>query len=394
MKANPWRVLAAAGIIAAGLCFGLGVYIVGLSDKNASERDFIEYWAAGQQLAHGANPYDFAGILQRERAAGFEGNEPRITLSPPIVLLLVLPLGYVGPKTGLILWLLVLLAGLLASIGLLWRLHGSPPSGYHWIGMAFAPTLACLMAGQISIFLLLSVVLFLYWHQSRPWLAGAILLPCVLKPHLFLSFAVALLLWMASRRSYRVLAGFAAALAASCALTQYLDRHAWSEYAQLSHSNNILHLFVPTLSECFRFFIDRNAVWLQFIPAAASCVWAVWYFQTRRDRWKWMEQGLLVLLVSAVCAPYAFFYDESMLLPAVLAGIYCAADSRRSLLPLGLIAGVALVEVFANVQITSPYYLWTPLAWLAWYLYATWNRCMRTTEDQGGEAEDALQARR
>jgi hypothetical protein len=107
-----------------------------------------------------------------------------------------------------------------------------------------------------------------------------------------------------------------------------------------------------------------------------------------------MEQGLLVLLVSAVCAPYAFFYDESMLLPAVLAGIYCAADSRRSLLPLGLIAGVALVEVFANVQITSPYYLWTPLAWLAWYLYATWNRCMRTTEDQGGEAEDALQARR
>jgi hypothetical protein len=34
-------------------------------------------------------------------------------------------------------------------------------------------------------------------------------------------------------------------------------------------------------------------------------------------------------------------------------------------------AGVALIEVLASVQITSPYYLWTTPAWLAWYLYAT-----------------------
>ena len=83
-----------------------------------------------------------------------------------------------------------------------------------------------------------------------------------------------------------------------------------------------------------------------------------------------------------------------MLLPAVLAGIYCATDSRRSLLPLGLIAGVALAEVFAEVQITSRYYLWTTPAWLAWYLYATWNKGMHTAEDHNSEAEDALQERR
>jgi hypothetical protein len=380
MKANPWRVLAAAGIIAAGLCFGLGVYVVGLSDKNASERDFIEYWAAGQQLAHGANPYDFAGILQRERAAGFEGNEPRVTLSPPIVLLLVLPLGYVGPKTGLILWLLVLLAGLLASIGLLWRLQGSPPSAYHWIGLAFAPALACLMAGQISIFLLLGLMLFLSFHDSRPFLAGVVLLPCAMKPHLFLPCAVALLLWVASRRAYRILAGFSAALATSYVLTLCLDRHAWSEYAQLSHSMRILHVFIPTVSECFRYLVDRNAIWLQFLPAAASCVWAIWYFQTRRARWNWMDQGMLVLLVSVACAPYAFFYDEAILLPAVLAGIYRAENSRRSLLPFCLIAVAALFEVLADVQIISPFYLWTAPAWLAWYLYATWNKSAAVQE--------------
>jgi hypothetical protein len=72
-----------------------------------------------------------------------------------------------------------------------------------------------------------------------------------------------------------------------------------------------------------------------------------------------------------MCAPFGWFTDESMLLPAVLAGVYRAAESGRSLIPIGLIAGVALLEVLVPVQITSPFYIWTTPAWLAWYLYAT-----------------------
>ena len=83
---------------------------------------------------------------------------------------------------------------------------------------------------------------------------------------------------------------------------------------------------------------------------------------------------MLVLLVSMTCAPYAFFYDEAILLPAVLAGVYRAESSGRSLLPFGLIAAAALFELQAGVQIITPFYLWTAPAWLAWYLYATWNR--------------------
>ena len=380
MKRIPWRIFAAAAIVATGFGSVLGLFIVQLNDKNATERDFIEYWAAGQLLVHGANPYDIGALLRVERAVGLDDNQPRVTPSPPLILLLALPLGFVGAKTGLILWLLVLFACLLASIGLLWRLQGSPPSAYHWIGLAFAPALACLMAGQISIFLLLGLMLFLSFHDSRPFLAGVVLLPCAMKPHLFLPCAVALLLWVASRRAYRILAGFSAALATSYVLTLCLDRHAWSEYAQLSHSMRILHVFIPTVSECFRYLVDRNAIWLQFLPAAASCVWAIWYFQTRRARWNWMDQGMLVLLVSVACAPYAFFYDEAILLPAVLAGIYRAENSRRSLLPSCLIAVAALFEVLADVQIISPFYLWTAPAWLAWYLYATWNKSAAVQE--------------
>jgi hypothetical protein len=131
---------------------------------------------------------------------------------------------------------------------------------------------------------------------------------------------------------------------------------------------------VPTLSVSLRFLVARNEVWLQLVPEGAVCVWALWFFFTRRERWGWMHEGLLVLLVSAACTPYAWFSDECILLPAVLAGLYRAAGSRRLLVLFGLISGVALIEVLESVQLTTPYYLWTTPAWLAWYLIATGNK--------------------
>jgi hypothetical protein len=78
-----------------------------------------------------------------------------------------------------------------------------------------------------------------------------------------------------------------------------------------------------------------------------------------------------VMLVSVLCAPYAWFTDESVLLPAVLAGMYRAMESRRSLVPIVVFAIAALVELYADVRITAWYYMWTAPAWLAWFVYAT-----------------------
>jgi hypothetical protein len=380
MKTSPLRIAAAACIVAACFAFVVGMFVVFLDNKSAAQRDFIEYWAAGQQLTHDANPYDEAAILRLERAVGLDGDQPKVTFSPPVALFLTLPLGYVRPKAGLILWLLFLVGCLSVSIWILGKLHGRPDSGLQLCGYMFAPVVACLMAGQLGIILLLGVVLFLYLHESWPFLAGSALLPCAFKPHLFLPFAIVLLLWIVSRKAYRILAGFLVTLLASCALTLCFDDHVWAQYSQMMSTTGVLHAFVPTLSVALRFLIDRNAVWLQFVPEAIGCGWAIWYFRTRRARWNWMDQGLLVLLVSALCTPYAWFSDEAVLLPAVLAGVYRAADSGRSLVPIGLIAGVALVELYAVGHMASPFYLWTVPAWFAWYLYAT-----RSTHNHTGE---------
>jgi hypothetical protein len=368
------RFLRAAAAICI-LAVGVGVLLFAVDNSTAGKKDFIAYWAAGQQLIHGANPYDGSSLLRIERAAGLDGDRPNMMLNLPTAFFLALPLGLVSAKVGIILWLLLLIASLLISIRILWMLQGRPDDRTHLLGYLFAPVLACLMAGQLGILLLLGIVLFLRFHGSRPFLAGSALSLCAVKPHLFLPFGLVLLVWVVSRKEYRLLAGILAALLASCALSFCLDTHAWTQYAQMMGSTaEVQNDFVPTLSMVFRLLINRNAAWLQFVPAVAACVWALWYFWTRRDKWNWMEQGLLLLLVSVACAPHAWFTDEAVLLPAVLVAVYRADALDRSLLPFGLATGAALIELLAGVQLTTPFYLWTVPAWLAWYLYATRGR--------------------
>jgi hypothetical protein len=371
MKQNPGRSLAAAAIVAAGFVFLAGVLTVGFAKTNPGGKDFIEYWAVEQGLVHFAHPYDAPIILGIEQAAGFSLQRPEFWYSPPPALVLALPLGYLGAKTGLIAWTLLHFACLAASLWLLWKLHGRPDTLLLLFGFLFAPVIICLEAGQISIFFLLAVVLFLTFHETRPFLAGVALLPCVLKPHFFLPFAAALLLWIVHRRAFAVLAGFLASLLASFAIVLSFDRHILSQYRQMMAKEGMLNEYVATLSVTLRFLVDRHAVWLQFVPAGLACAWAIWYFWTRRNEWQWMDHGLLVLLVSAMCAPYGWFFDESVVLPAVLTGVLRARATGRPLWPIALLATAALIEVQQEVSVMSPAYLWTTPAWLAWYVYAS-----------------------
>jgi hypothetical protein len=367
MKTSPLRIAGAMSLAAIGVA--LLVFIA--RNNDAGQRDFVSYWAAGQQLVHGANPYDGTAILRIERAAGLDSADPLIMRNPPLAFFLALPLGLVSAGTGLILWFIALLAALVVSVRTLWSLNGRPENRLHLISYCFAPVMGCLMLGQLGIFLLIGMVLFLYFHRSRPFLAGAALLLCAVKPHLFLPFAIALVVWMVGNKAYRILAGGAAALLGSCVLAFCVDRHAWIQYSQMMNDAGLKDVALFTLSKYFRLAVAPGAFWLQFLPQAVASAWALWYALTRRKNWRWLNQGLLVLLVSVMCSPYSWLTDEAVLLPAILVGLYQADESRRSLLPFGLFGGAAIVELLVGVPIASPFFLWTTPAWFAWYLFAT-----------------------
>ena len=380
MKRSPWRIAAALGLLAVCVAF----LAFGMNDESIGKRDYPEYWAAGQLLVHGGNPYDPEAILRLERLAGATRAQPQVSFSPPFAFIWALPLGLVGSRTGAVLWLLAIVLCLMASTKMLRDMYGTPDSRLHMLGYVFAPVLACVMVGQLDIFLLLGIVLFLRFHQDRPFLAGAALLPFSMKPHLLLPFFVVLLVWSVSRKNYRILFGAFTALLASSLVVFFADAYAWTQYAQMLKVLQPTSLFVPTLSLSFRLLINPAAGWLQFIPEAACCVWSVWYFWTRRNQWDWKDQGLLLILVSVICAPYAWFFDEAIVLPAILASLYQRENSGRSLAPFGLVALIALFEVMWRVDLTSVFYLWTAPAWLIWYLYATRRTTANTPTPQLG----------
>jgi len=362
------------------LLFGIQLSPTGIRNL-AGSRDFVSYWATGQQLVRHANPYDRDAIAALEHAAGLDVRAVLIMRNPPWALPLAWPLGFLPLRVAAILWSLLLLACLLLSVRFARQLYGSPSNHLHLLALSFTPALLCLIMGQTALFSLLGLALFLRWHGSRPFLAGTALWLCALKPHLFLPFAAALAAWLATSlvtspvaaRAWRVAAGAAAALAVSSAVAIAIDPHAWLDYTRLMRSPAVENEFIPCLASAIRQVIDQwfhiHATWLQYLPSALSCLWALVYFWRRRAAWDWKTNAGPLMLVSLIAAPYCWFYDQCLAIPALLKGAY-ATRSRNLIAVLALAIFVMDIEICA-VPVLSPFYLWTAPAWLAWYLFAT-----------------------
>ena len=390
MLMQPKKLRSIAEFLVVGVCtvtFALtilGICASVLGSDAAGRRDFAEYWASGYQLAHHANPYDGDAILRLERSVGFPSGIPVLIMwNPPPALLLVLPLGFLDPTAADWLWLLLLLASLVASVRMVWIMHGRPKNQVHWLGYSFAPALVCLLAGQVSAFVLLGLVLFLRLHQSRPFLAGVSLWLCLLKPHLFLLFGAVLLVWTIITRSYKLIAGTAIALGVSTAIAFMLDPLVWVHYSQIMSTMSTARMqqeLIPCLSIMLRWIISPKTMWLQYLPSALGCIWALAYFKKHYDHWDWMEHGSLLMLFSVLLAPYTWLMDQAILIPALLHAAYLTR-SRSLIAILALTSAVIEIGTLRGLAPThSAFYLWTAPAWLAWYLYAIRDRAAETGE--------------
>lgn len=358
------------------LAFGFtaGVFLsVLLSSKAPATRDYIIYWATAQQLAHNANPYDEVAITRIERSEGLPaGYHMGFMRNPPWALPLVYPLGFLSPRAGWMLWAMLLLASLAASVYMLWILYDRPRNRRYLLGLSFGPALLSLIYGQTSLFALLGLVLFLRLLRTRPFLAGISLWLCALKPHLFLPFGVVLVAWVIVSKSYKLVAGAAVAMAASCAITYVIDPLAWIQYLRMVHSSGMERDFVPCLSFLLRNWLSPHSIWLQYLPAALGCIWALAYFWPRRQAWDWINHGSPLMLVSFLAAPYSWVYDQGLVIPALLNGAF-RARFQSILIILATLSALVEVTLFFSIRFPATLYLWTywtAPAWLVWYLVA------------------------
>lgn len=348
----------------------IGLVLVGILVLTAVFRpagmDYVSYWSAGKLMLHHADPYSWALVFPIERATGLLLSKPLIMLNPPWALFLVAPLGMTSVREGLLLWTLVSVGCILASI---WLLFGNSKNAP--FALFFAPVIACLCSGQSSPFLLLGFALFLRLNEEHPFAAGASLLLMAIKPHLFLIFWPVVLVDCLYRRRYGILAGCLSALAAASAVALCFDSHVWRDYFSMIRGYHLQQGFLPTASMLLRMAIDVREFWLLFIPSALAVLWGIWYYSRWKEHWDWRTQGMLLMLVTIFVSPYGYFSDEIVLLPCIAIGISFGDRRKFSGWILLAINGSALGILAAGAQLDSYAYICFPAAWLGWFLFAT-----------------------
>ena len=193
-----------------------------------------------------------------------------------------------------------------------------------------------------------------------------------IKPHLFLVFWVLLAIDCAYRRRFLTLVGGTCALAAATAFAMYLDPHVWQHYFAMLRASALDNEFFPTISMLFRLFVNARVGWLLFVPSALAIVWGCVYYMRNRLIWDWRVHGMLLMLVTVLVSPYGWFSDEIVLLPSLAFAFTFPRRRKYSTATLIAINGVAvLVLLIAHPSLSSGAFIWTPLAWLAWFLYST-----------------------
>jgi hypothetical protein len=343
------------------------VYCIQIPLNPVGTRDYVVYWATGKLLLHHANPYDpnLIGSLEHQAGLLFPGSY--FMRNPPWTLPLAILPGLCGPNAAAVPWSLLMLAVLFLSVRTVWPAAGARSAKLSLLGYVFPPALLCIISGQTSLFVLLGMALFLRIHRTRPFWAGASLWFCTLKPHILLPFALTWLVWVVATRAWKMLAGAAAAMAASCLLTEWIDPAAWSQYLQWSRSSGIAGEKIPCLAVVLRDLIHPASSWIAFVPAIVGSVWALFWFSRRRRNWDWFEHGNVLVLVSILVAPYCWIWDQSVVIPALLYGA-CRTASRAGIAILALVYVALDAFELTGVNARSNLYLWPAIFWLGWYL--------------------------
>jgi hypothetical protein len=341
--------------------------------------DLIEYWSAARLLRQGGNPYSPEQMLAVERAAGWRQAVPLLMWNPPWTLPFALPMAWISYRATYLIWSVINVAIVIFCADKLWSEYDGSPKRrlLAWVtALTFIPAIAAIRLGQITPLILLGIIAFLMWRDTRPFLAGIATLCIGLKPQLLYLFWIALGLWLIRRRRWEVFAGALTAFAAAALVAIYFRPTIFADYIGQFRGAQVLANPSPNLGTLLRWSLSPTATWLQFVPSAVGAAWLFWHWMNRAE-WEWSREVGLLSLVSLATTSYGWLFDQVTLLPAVIQTAAVmerrksfAGDWTLALCYLLINAGVVLSIRLHAVGVA---YTWVAPAWLALYLIAKGN---------------------
>lgn len=278
--------------------------------------DFGLYWIAARQVFLHHNPYA-PGAEPTLRMYSLTTGQPLVLFAPPWILPVLYPLAVVSREVGALLWLGAQARFLGWAISWLWDLYGKDRLKVWALVLAFLwPfTVLNLALAQIGSMILLGLAGFLRYHKSRPYVAGACLFFCALKPQLLFLLWPALVCAALFRKDWKPIVGFFTALGCASLAAIALRPSIFTDYWSMLGSYHVAFWDTPTIGTLLRHVSGFSV--LQYFPAVCALTWFLWYeCQQKADPSIERELPVLVL-VSVLASPYAWPADAIVVMPLV-----------------------------------------------------------------------------
>jgi len=350
--------------------------------------DFSHFWASGRLWLAQQNPYDTANVLSLLEQAGARPTDSvyvAITLNPPWALLLFVPFCIFNYGVARVFWLITCIAILMISSQLLWMYFDGRKT-FIWLAwlsaFIFGPTISVLTKGQITPWIIPAVTIFLLYTQgkSSPWLTGASLALLIIKPQLAFLLVPAIGIWILRNRQWKLIAAGLITLGLSTLMLWLITPNIFSQYLATMHTYPTSQWATPTIGSYMRlFWLGIDKFWIQYVPACLSLIWLVFHYYHRRQNWDWHREMPIVLLITSICNPYAWTYDQVILLPAVLAATHWLARPVNwvSTLLCVFFLVINMLDLLLHTRLDDFWFIWLAPAYALWYLCAIFWRTQR-----------------
>lgn len=358
-------VLFAAGLLRAFLSTGIPQ---GLADK-----DFANYWMAGQLVMHGQT-MDLFGpqpVYFARLTAAFGADYPWHNWSyPPHALLLFWPLGLFGYKAAMVIFL--------AATGafFIWAFRqfvGAKPS-IAWVAVLpfIVHNFAVVQNGYLSAALALGA---LGLREKRPVIAGILLGLLTVKPQLGFLFPFLLL---AERRWAVMASAIATTVVLVAASAAIFGVDAWRGYIAevLPYQTLVMRYLEGTFLAMMPSFYGALRNWnvgvdlallvhcAVAVPVAAIAIVAFFRLENGRDR------SIILLVATFVVTPYALSYDLGMFAGALALLVSRGREDGQQGKAASILLAVAMLLPLVTIAFGEMKISFAPFAILAVFVFA------------------------